>query len=81
MELDRLGWSWSKCEWGRQPSSNSASEIPVLECGVKQYENRKRDMVVSMGIVGSAFLITVFKICTARSANPLVAGWYGALVM
>ena len=54
--------------------------MPVTACGVVRYANRKRATRVSRFPPESLFS-PAFTVCTARSAKPFVAGWYGALRM
>ena len=60
--------------------SSSAGATPVLECGVRRYRNRNRQICASRLPPLSDFLMAVLSVCTPLSANPLEAGWYGALV-
>ena len=59
-----------------RPNISKAGDIPVDVCGVVRYANRKRDNLVSRGPV--SFFIPSLKVCTALSARPFEAGWYGA---
>ena len=57
--------------------SISAGAIPVVECGVVLYCERKRDTRVSIVPLVS-FFMKALNVWTALSAKPLEAGWYGA---
>ena len=67
----------SRCERGIRPSRSSAGGTPVIEWGVRRY--LKRNLTTLVGMEPSSFFSMLrLKDWTARSANPLVAGWYGA---
>ena len=62
------------------PNSSSAGEEPVVLCGVILYVNRTLASLVEK-VPDVSFLRPFFTICTALSASPFEAGWYGAEVV
>ena len=61
----------------RRPKSNSEGDTPVVECGVRRYLNRKREIRVSIESFEVFFMYSL-NVCAALSARPFVAEWYGA---
>ena len=70
------GCSRLRRQRGLRPMRSSAGATPVVERGVMRYWKRKREICVSRLTPPGSFL----SVCTALSARPLDAGWYGALV-
>ena len=60
--------------------NSSEGDMPLVECGVRLYTNRKRRRLCSMIPLPIRFNPDL-TVCTARSASPCVEGWYGAVVM
>ena len=73
------GFSKSRCEQGRLPINSSAGLIPVVVCAVFRYWNKKLDSLSSRVPV-LIFFNPLLRVCTALSARPFEAGWYGAVV-
>ena len=76
---EMLGFRMSRCDRGLLPINSSAGLCPVVVWGVILYWKRKRASLSSM-LPFVIFFSPVFRVCTARSANPFDAGWYGAIV-
>ena len=70
---DRSGRKLSKRERGRRPTSSSAGAMPVVEWGIKWFVNRNLD---SLSWIWRSCIHSI-ALWTARSAKPLVEGWYG----
>ena len=61
-----------------RPRSSCAGGTPVVECGVRQFQNRNLESLVSSESVDGNFFILSLKHWTAAlSAEPLLTGWYG----
>ena len=69
------GRSRSKRVRGGVFNTNSAGVCPVVLCGVTRYRVKKLHRRSSRLPV--VFFNPAFTVCTARSANPLLDGWYG----
>ena len=74
-----LGLRMSRYDRGLLPINSSAGLCPVVVWGVILYWKRKRASSSSM-LPAVIFFNPVLRVCTACSANPFDAGWYGAVV-
>ena len=68
----------SKLVWSRRPIRSWLGLTPVVVWGVIRYCRRNIDSPSLKSFPLSCLFTPCFTVCTARSANPLVAGWYGA---
>ena len=75
-----LGFTRSNLHRDLLFSNNSEGDTPVVACGVMRYaKSIFANRVLKVPSV--SFFRPLFTICTARSARPLLAGWWGAEVM